>query len=191
MDRNVTSHISSIRLAGLVLLALCSVQLTVRAHPTAINTGAAQSTHIDLYKNIWIDSIGLARGQTLRYTWTNLNDPDPEQREFEPLRIQVRMLAADGTVVAQTAAAAVGAGQFQSFDFNREQINLPGEPGTGRLQVRLETTVEVLRRNLVTTLSFDNFFDDSAEVIDALTGRTTVGFKPKEIVVVGSKPPQK
>lgn len=191
MSSKLTCHNSITRLATLALLVLGSVQLPVRAHPPALITGAAQSSHL-LYQDIFIP-VGLARGQTLRYTWANLNDPDPQQRELEPLRIEVKLLAADGSVIAQTAAAAVGAGQFQSFDFNRDQINLPGEAGTGRLQARLEATVELRRRNLVTTLSMNigRPFADAAEVIDTLTGRTTVSFKPKEIVVVGTpKPPQ-
>lgn len=116
--------------------------------------------------------------------------PDPQQREFEPLRIEVKLLAADGSVIAQAEAPAVGAGQFQSFDFHRDVLPPTGEPGTGRLQVRLEATVELRRRNLVTTLSMDvGRFAGAVEVIDTLTGRTTVSFKPKEIVVVGTPPP--
>ncbi|MGI8997979.1 MAG: hypothetical protein ACR2GW_15055 [Pyrinomonadaceae bacterium] len=147
--------------------------------------------------SIWLDigspSLGLTRGQTLRYTWANLNDPDPQQREFEPLHIRVRLFAADGSLLAQTAAAAVGVGQFQSFDFNRDQLNLPGEPGTGRLQVRLEVTVSgrLRRGNFILDVTFERrlleTFDDAAEIFDTLTGRTTVSFKPKEIVVVGTK----
>src|SRR5262249_13568723 len=133
-----------------------------------------QYTHIDLYKNIWINQ--LARGQTLRYTWANLNDPDPQKSEFEPLRIQVRLLAADGSVIAQNEAAAVGAGQFQSFDFNRDQINFPGEPVTGRLQARLEATVTGIHRATDITLKRGviGTFDDTVEVIDNSSGRTTV-----------------
>ena len=93
------------------------------------------------------------------------------------------------TVIAQTAAVAVDVGRFQSFDFDRDEINLPGEPGTGRLQVRAEVTVIgrlkdpdiPLKRGVLDT------FDDAVEVIDTLTGQTTVRDKPKEIVVVGSK----
>jgi len=152
MHCNFTRYNSIIRKPALAMLALFLIQLPVRAmRPgaeavaivmgAAINAGAAQysGTHA-LYQDIFIPS-GLAPGQKLRYTWANLNDPDPEKREFEPLRIQVRLLAADGSVIAQTEAAAVGAGQFQSFDFDRDRISLPGEAGTRRLQARLEVTV--------------------------------------------------
>ncbi|MBA3713635.1 MAG: hypothetical protein H0W76_14470 [Pyrinomonadaceae bacterium] len=182
MHHSFIHRASIIRLTALALLSLSFIQLPVHAMMQG-DPSPQGNVHLHMY---W-GAVGLARGQTLRYTWANLNDLDPQQREFEPLCIQVRLLAADGSVIAQAGAATVGAGQFQSFDFHRDQINLPGEPGTGRLQVRLEVSVELRRRNLVTTSSFDNFFDDAAEVIDTLTGRTTVSFKPKEIVVVGTK----
>lgn len=176
MHRNLFRHNSIIRVAAVALLAICITQLPVRAYPATINTGATPNTHIDLYKNIWIDS-GLARGQTLRYTWANLNDPDPQKRRFEPLRIRVRLLTTNGSVIAQTEAATVDAGQFQSFDFNRDQISLPGEEPTGRLQTTLEATVSgntkygeiILKQGILET------FDDTMEVIDNSGGRTTVG----------------
>ncbi|MBA3713631.1 MAG: hypothetical protein H0W76_14450 [Pyrinomonadaceae bacterium] len=115
MRGNFTRHTRINRLAALALLVLCFVQLPARA----------QFNNPKTFQIISAGSDGLARGQTLRYTWANLSDPDPQQREFEPLHIRVRLLAADGSVLAQQEAAAVGAGQFQSFDFHRDQINLP------------------------------------------------------------------
>jgi hypothetical protein len=176
MHFNPTRHNPIVRFAAFALLAVCITQLPVSAYPAAINTGAARDTHIDLYKNIWINP-GLARGQTLRYTWANLNDPDPLNRKIEPSRIRVKLLAPDRSVIAQTEAAAVDIGQFQSFDFNRDEINLPGEDPTGRLQTILEATVIgqtkyndiVLKRGILET------FDDAVEILDNAGGRTTVG----------------
>jgi hypothetical protein len=160
---------------SMILLVICTIQPPVRAYATGIGTGAGQDTHIDLYKNIWINP-GLARGQTLRYTWANLNDPDPQEQEIEPMRIRVRLLAADRSVIALTEAAAVGAGQFQSFDFNRDEIGLPGEPLTGRLQTIMEATVSgrIKYPNLVLKQGIPESFDDTIEVIDNSVGRTTV-----------------
>jgi hypothetical protein len=66
MHGNFTRHNSIIRLVALALLALCIFQPPVRAHPTVINAGAAQSsgTHV-LYQD-FIIPIGLAPGQKLR-----------------------------------------------------------------------------------------------------------------------------
>ncbi len=108
----------------------------------------------------------------MRYNWANLNDPDPRKRKLEPSRIRVRLLAADGSVIAQTEADAVGAGQLQFFDFNRDQISLPGEDPTGRLQTILEATVMgqtrygngVLKQEILET------FDDSVELLTTLAG---------------------
>jgi len=179
MKGHIARHISP---AVIALFALCFVETRANAQnpPRAFQIVSAGG------------DVGLTRGQALRYTWVNLNEPDPRTREFELLGIQVRLLAASGIVIAQAAAPAVGAGAFQAFDFIRDQINLPGEPGTGRLQVRLDVSVYYARAR--GSEAFDitrqvlDAFDDGLEVIDRQTGRTAVSSKPKEIVVVGSKP---
>ncbi len=60
MQGNLIRYSSIIRLATLALLTFCIVQPTIRAHSAAIHTGAAQHSHIDLYRNIWLNP-GLAR----------------------------------------------------------------------------------------------------------------------------------
>ena len=167
--------------AVLALSALCFMETSVRAqNPRAFQIISAGG------------DAGLTRGQTLRYTWVNLNDPDPQKRQFELLGIQVKVLVASGLVVAQVAAPAVGAGEFQTVDFIRDEITLPGEAGTGRLQVRLEVSVYYARPQGIDgfdiTQQLLNAFDDGLEVVDMQTGRTAVSSKPKEIVGVGSKP---
>lgn len=178
MRCSLISHNSIIRSAALALVAVCIIQTPVRARPTASGASAAQDSHRDLYRNVWVNP-GLTRGQTLRYTWVNLNDPDPQKRILEPLRIRVRLLAADGSVIAQTEAAAVGSGQFQSFDFNRDQISLPGEDTTGRLQTMLEATVtgQTNYGNIDLKQGIPETFDDAVEVIDNSGGRTTVSLR--------------
>lgn len=176
MHFNPTRHNPSVRFAAFALLAICLTQPTVSAYPVAAYTGAPQDTHIDLYKNIWINP-GLSRGQTLRYTWTNQNDPDPRKREIEPLRIRVKLLAADRSLIAQTEADAVGVGQFQTFDFNRDEISLPGEDPTGRLQTLLEATVSGIKyHNIVLKQGIVETFDDTIEVFDNFLGGTTVSY---------------
>ena len=113
----------------------------------------------------------------MRYTWANFNDPDPGTRKFEPARIRVKLLAVDGRVIAEAEAAAVGVGEFQSFDFNRDEISLPGEDPHGRLQTLLESTVSGHTRNGTVDLkqAILETFDDGMEVIDNFDGRTIVG----------------
>jgi hypothetical protein len=183
MFSNFTPSKSITRLGAMSLIAAALFLLPVRAiQPQvesaigvgkAITSARAQSsyTHPDLYKNIWIN--GFAQGETLRYTWANLNDPDPQKRVFEPLRILVKLLNADGSVVAQDEAAAVGAGRFQVFDFD-----VPGERGIRRGQWILDVTVTgetryphvILKQRILET------FADALGVIDNSSGRTTVTF---------------
>jgi hypothetical protein len=174
MKRHIARLVWLARLAAMALSALCLMETSVHAQrpPHAFQIISAGG------------DVGLARGQTLRYTWVELKPPAPRGREFVLLGIQVRVLAANGLVVAQAEAPAMGAGTSQSFDFIRDQISLPGEPGTGRLQLRLDVAVAYasafgieasgVRQQILEA------FDDAAEVIDTLTGRTTVSFNPKE-----------
>lgn len=118
--------------------------------------------------------VGLAPGQALRYTWANLATPDALEH-FEPLRVVVRLLADDGSLIAQDAAAAVGAGRFQVFDFSRGAIGGTGDAATARLQLRVETTVigranynDIVLKPGVADL------DDGLEIIDEATGATVV-----------------
>ena len=161
---------SIVRLTGCALVAICIIHCTVSAAITA------PDGDIDLYQTIWINP-GLSRGQTLRYTWANSNDPDPRNRKLEPSRIRVRLLAPDRTVIAQTESPAVDPGQFQSFDFNRDEINLPGEDPTGRLQTLLEATVigQLKFHHVILKQGILDTFDDAMEIIDNGGGRTTVG----------------
>jgi hypothetical protein len=134
---NLVRYRSLILLAALALLVSFVSHPLTRAYATASNVGVE---HVDLYKNIWVNP-GLARGQTLRYTWANLNDPETRKREFEPVSIRVRLLTGNGSLIAEQEVPTVGAGKFQFFDFNRDSISLPGESPTGRLQTLLEATV--------------------------------------------------
>ena len=117
--------------------------------------------------------VGLGLGQTLRYTWANLADAET-QNHFKPLRLVVRLLAEDATVIAQDAAEAVGPGQFQMFDFSRGVTNRAGDAATARLQVRIQaiivahsTFAGIMPQRILP-------FDDGVEIIDEASGATTV-----------------
>jgi hypothetical protein len=167
MRSNFTRRIILIAFVGSALLTLRSGQPQVHAQ------GPPTETITFVY-----GSVGIGPGQTLRYTCATLNDPDPLKRLFEPLRIRVKLLAADGSVIAQQEAAAVGAGRSQSFDFDRDLISSPGELGTGRIQARLEASLIVIfaRTGLIANHSILNSFGGAIEVFDNDSGRTTVSF---------------
>jgi hypothetical protein len=114
---------------------------------------------------------GPARGQTLRYTWANLGEADPRESVFEPLHIRVTLFAADGSVLAQQEAAAVGAGRSQSFDFDRDAMPPAGEPGTGRLQVQVRVEVILAARQQLSPDAPDLFLS-TLELVDNAADRT-------------------
>ncbi|HEX6729671.1 MAG TPA: hypothetical protein VF074_06660 [Pyrinomonadaceae bacterium] len=165
MRTRVIQSISSIAFVGFALLTLCFVPLQVHA-----DEGPEESI------TFVYGRLGIVRDQTLRYTWANLSGSDPSTRDFEPLRIQVRLRAADGSALAQQEATAVAVGHSQSFDFDRNQIGARGEIGTERLQLGLEATLVVVptRTGSVPKQSILKTFAGAIEVFDNLSGRTTV-----------------
>lgn len=57
------------------------------------------------------------------------------------IKVAAPVYAASGDLLAQTAEVEIAEGGFHSFDINRDDIALAGEPRTGRLQVRVEVVV--------------------------------------------------
>jgi len=146
MTNNNARHPLTVRLAAIMLLTVCALQPGVYAQNTANGAGRDSSQAPSLQTDgvvILFSSLpgGLARGEALRVTWANLNDEDPDKRVIDPLRLSVKLFDANGHTIEQREAQAVGAGKFQSFDFKRDMINLPGEAGTGRLQIRCEVEI--------------------------------------------------
>jgi len=179
MNSRAAPHHTAI--AGVALaLGVCGSMPSV-AHAQFLNPRA--------YQIVAAGSSGLARGQALRYVWTNLADADTAQGAIGARHLSVRLLTSDGHVIAQNQAPAADPGKSQSFVFDRDLIPLPGEPGTGRLQVRLEATMTGNLTTLDVMPALLDTFDDSAEIVDTLSGRTLASFKPKEIVVVGTPQP--
>jgi hypothetical protein len=80
------------------------------------------------------DPAGFVCGQTLRVNVFNSNAP--EVQGSARLVARVKLFDASGVVVAQSPEVELPAGQFRSFDFKRDDLLLPGEPETKRLQVR-------------------------------------------------------
>jgi hypothetical protein len=144
-----------------------------------------------LYQDIFIPSPALARpevqsldlgtvgfvpGQTLRLTVAHVST-DVEQNQTPPnVRVGVWLLDSSGRVIAQSAEVQIPRNEFSSFDFSRAAINVPGEPGTGRLQVTARLMMNVAEPY--------HFTDDpratallvpSMELIDNSTGGTAAG----------------
>jgi len=190
MQSKSTRHISRIRWTTLALLTICLFQLPIQtAEAARTNTIAAQAPPPVNISDplVFITSVGIARGQTLRTTVANL--VKLEGREQDPVEVSARVLLydANGVVIAQTEARTVPIDSMRSFDFNREAIPLPGEPGTGRLQVRAVLKVRctnVNRREAKTIVAkAAKLLPASMELFDNTTGQTQSGVSILEFAV--------
>ena len=114
MKRCIARQVLIVRLVVFALGALCFPQTQVNAQ--------GMTGYIVLFP-----SVGLAPGESLRLT---LFKPDGV-----PVRAQAQIHHTGGILVGM-ADGSVRAGGFESFDFKRSDIPLPGEAGTGRLQLR-------------------------------------------------------
>jgi hypothetical protein len=113
MKRHIARYVSIARLTALALSALCFLQAPVRAQ--------GMTGYIVIFP-----SVGLAPGQSLRFTLFNPNG--------EPVRAQAGIHHAGGVQVC-LADGSVRAGAFHTFEFKRSEIPLAGEGGTGRIQL--------------------------------------------------------
>jgi hypothetical protein len=153
--------------------ALAALFVGVVATTLRVDAETEQTRQITIVQDL--APIGVAFGQTLRYTWANTTQPG-ETRVFEPLRVSARLLAGDGSVLAQATADPVGAGEFQSFDFARAAIAASGNPSTGRLQLRVEATIvgNTKYLDIVLKRGITRLFHHAVELVDDVTGHTSV-----------------
>lgn len=79
---------------------------------------------------------GLLPGHFLRF---NLYNPSPAGTPVA--RGHVRVFDGRSGLLAVTDEVEICAGCFNSIDIARESFNLPGDPNTGRLQVRAEVEI--------------------------------------------------
>ena len=76
---------------------------------------------------------GFVHGQTARFS---VAYPSTTEESTAPVRAQVTLYDARGNEVARSREVEVLPRQFGIFDFDRDDLPLAGEPGTGRLEVR-------------------------------------------------------
>jgi hypothetical protein len=130
----------------------------------AMAAGRANAQTDQKYIELLSYSLGIAPGETARISVTLRRLANPEQ---PPINARIQLLDTEGRMIAQSGEIKVDPGQIRFWDAQRNMIPVSGEPGTGRLQLRI--------RMLVTTSSMD--FDPESlmptiEIIDGITGRT-------------------
>jgi hypothetical protein len=111
--------------------------------------------------------MGIVPGQTLRVTLFN---PPASGSEASPEPVSGHVKIFDGLSgqIAQSPEKVIPPGEFRSFDFNRDALPLPGEPGTNRAQVRIKPFFNFESGRLSPVLA-------SFEIVDASSGRTAKG----------------
>jgi hypothetical protein len=117
--------------------------------------------------------ISFERGETIRITVFNPGQPQaqsPDGRKFKML-VSPLILDAQGVAIAQGEELEIREEQFLSFDFNRDELELAGEAGTGRLQVRSQVRYRFISLVDRTQIRQDDF-QITLEVIDNSTGKT-------------------
>lgn len=107
---------------------------------------------------------GLTPGQMLRVNAANTVDPTGAARPICYLRFQLSGLSTDPLFVSERMQ--LRPGEFRFSGVARRDLNIEGEPGTGRVQVLVKVVIEVPRG------SEPEFFPGALEVINEATGET-------------------
>ena len=110
---------------------------------------------------------GFVPGQTARFS---VAYPSTTQEGSQPVRVQAYIYDSTGRLLSQTAEVEVRADPFSTFDFNRDDLLVTGEPDTGRLQVRAVIQVALMDGS-VRNLKLPVWM----EVMDNRTGGTVGG----------------
>ncbi|MBA3713636.1 MAG: hypothetical protein H0W76_14475 [Pyrinomonadaceae bacterium] len=109
--------------------------------------------------------LGIVPGQTLRLSLFNPPSSGSETQRH-PISAHVKVFDYGGNLLAQSPELVIPPSEFRSFNFSRAALPPAGEPGTGRLQVRVR--LELSGSPKATALLVP-----SLEIIDNSTGRTT------------------
>lgn len=157
MLTNFTRTKSLLRISTLSLVVFSFSQLPARA-------GASEQTNETTVVGKTTALVGLARGDTLRYTAFNPLKTEAGERN-EPIRLRLKLYDARGNVIAESAAVEIPPGEFRFVEFNRDELPVAGEPGTARAEIRTQALwgVRTLHRFNVTS---------SLEIVDSSTGTT-------------------
>ena len=120
-----------------------------------------------LYVATDVGIYGFVHGETARFS---VAYPSTTEEGSQPVQVQAYIYDSLGRLVSQTDPVEVRPGQFRTFDFNRDDLPLAGEEGTGRLQVRAGIQVALMDGSVRHVK-----LPVSMEVMDNRTGATKGG----------------
>lgn len=110
--------------------------------------------------------VGIASSQRIRVTLFNPGDPGSDSLPNTPSG-HVKIFDKSGSQINQSINLEIPAGELRSFDFDRNELAIAGDPGTGRAQVRIQPFYSFSSTRLMRA-------GVSIEVIDNHTGKTVV-----------------
>jgi hypothetical protein len=122
-----TRNKSVLRLATLAIVACTLFPLPAGAQPSG------RSNEITVIGESTL--VGLAGGDMMRYTAFNPRETESGGRN-DAIRLRLTLFNPDGTTLAESPEIQIPPGQSRSISFNRADLPLAGEPGTGRAQIR-------------------------------------------------------
>jgi len=152
-----------IRLSNLALLAFCFSQLPAQAQE--------QKRQVTVIQDM---VVGLVPGQTLRLTLFN-PEGNPQ------VSGHVKVFDGGGALLFQTPEVEIGPGEFHSFDIDRSNISVAGDPRTGRFQARarlIGLRRASAREDASNVRARIDRLPRMIELIDNETGKTTAMLLP-------------
>ena len=119
--------------------------------------------------------VELAREETLRVDLTNRMVLKPQEDDPPRVYALVKLYNSTGQVIAQSQKVNLPLNQARAVTLNRTAIPLPGDPPTGRLQIRVGVELQTTDRNTIYVNTAGGGVWASLKVIDNVTGKSIAG----------------
>jgi len=149
------------RLMALALFTLCFCQSPTQAQE--------QTRQITIIQDLV--TVGLVPGQTLSITVSNHEDSGAT------CNCHIKVFDGRGGLVFQTPEAVIAPGEFHSFNIDRADISLPGDPRTGRFEVAARLD-EIRSASVERSKARIDKLPTTIQLIDNPTGKTTAMVLP-------------
>lgn len=144
---------------GVVLVAATCFQLVAKPGPVKARV-STQTSGAGL--SVWRTNFGIAPGQAARITVAHLAQP----RSMQPLYYQARVFDQNGALLFQSDRRKVPPGEFRYENIFHRDLNVDGEPETGRVQMSMAIFVFLPHGRKSSDVLI------TGEVLDEQTGET-------------------